>query len=151
MDKADTGLFKALEQWEASLETPFPEGEAATWLQTVRKVSAEVGAELERTIQRVHTEIFRDSKKEDPALVPRIKELEHADFEHFQLYRELHSRTEKLQSQATQAEPDELPLREPIDVYIEDDLAFIIDVRKQERGIASWFVEALDRDRGEAD
>ncbi|MDZ4848813.1 MAG: hypothetical protein SGI77_05935 [Pirellulaceae bacterium] len=49
------------------------------------------------------------------------------------------------------AEPNESKLTEQVAKIVEQALAFVIKARTQETAIATWFMEAFNRDRGVGD
>lgn len=145
------GLREGLERLETALETPLVPGELERWVGDVQSALDETAALLERQVGTVHQEEFNEIADEDPELFARVKLLQEEDRKSSEQLEKLRHRAEQLAIIAASIEPDEAELEEDVNAFIEQGLAFVIHVRKQEIAIATWLQEAMERDRGTAD
>lgn len=144
-------FLTALAQFEKCLETPVVPGELPTWLQSTRKTGDEVGQLLKYEINEKHDPMLREMFREDPELARRVEELKAKDKDLLSQWDGLHHDLDRLYEMAEQAEPHEEKLDEHIERFTTEALKFVIDARKQDNALTTWYMEAFTRDRGIAD
>jgi hypothetical protein len=153
-EKATTSedeLKSALAAFETSLATPVISGELTEWLEAVKQAWAEVLAKSHYQAKHEHPRQFEQISKEDPELLPKVEQLQAEDTaieQHRETLSQIVSRTT---AHAPKLEPDEEKAQHHTKKLIDEGMAFIARVRKQEVAIQTWFVEAFNRDRGAVD
>jgi hypothetical protein len=144
-------LFSSLERFEASLETPVVPGEMLDWLETAQQLCREVDSLVRREIDEKHPQTLQEISRQDVSLTPRIDELKANDVELLGKWNEMVQKASALYNKADQAEPNEAKIDSPIKRFGDDALKLVIETRKQESALETWYMEAFDRDRGVAD
>jgi predicted nuclease with TOPRIM domain len=147
----NAGLSESLERLEECLETPVVPGELENWLETARNACREVESNLQEEIAHKHPDLFKQTIRQDPALVPRINELNAKDAELQQQIQALSNHLARLSGRAERVEPHESALDESVENIVREGLALVVAVRTQETALATWYMESLNRDRGVAD
>jgi septal ring factor EnvC (AmiA/AmiB activator) len=144
-------FLAALARLEKCLETPIVPGELPSWLQAAREASRQFDPLFHQTVEQSHRELLGHTAREDPELSARVQRLAERDQELLDQWQQLHSELRRLCGQAEQAEPDEAAMQQPIGQFTDSTLALIIEVRKQDNAVSTWYVEAAQRDRGNVD
>lgn len=152
MDEAEKSpdLHQALEQFENVLETPIVSGELPEWCQTAKTCSIAVRASLLRKLDD-HVSIYAQIEAEDPALESHVQTMREEDdtlrseSEHFV------DEFTRAAATAEAAEPNENLTQQLAGEIGDRAIQYIIAIRKQERAVATWYVESLERDRGNKD
>lgn len=144
-------LREALAQLEGALEVPLVPGELASWVPPVQQGLTAVGTYLRRQIERVHKEEMKTIQQEDLGLARRVEQMAEEDQQIIQQFEQLSRLAQKLGAAAVAIEPDEAAIEPEQSRLVDEGLEFVIRVRKQEAAIATWLVEAFDRDRGDVD
>jgi hypothetical protein len=89
--------------------------------------------------------------EEDLELLPQIERLK-AEDEAIERERErIGNMVERDAQHVPKLEPDEAKAQKHVQNLIDEGLAFVMRVRKQEVALETWLVEAFNRDRGTAD
>ena len=144
-------LRSALEALETSLETPRVPGELEPWLAGVRMTIEKVAPLLTRELDRDHKTLLAQIAAEDPELHARVARLKCGEEETRAQLARLQEWITRLAEKTPYVEPDEGRLEQEIVKFVEQGLAFVIHVRKQEIAIDTWLHEALYRDGGVGD
>lgn len=144
-------LADALDEFEACLETPIVPGELESWTSAARAACGSVGVVLRDQINDAHPEQYAAITQEDPELDHRIEQLRDEDQQLLAQFEALNRRMQELPAKASFVEPREGKLEDQTSDVVEDGLALIIRVRRQEQAISTWYMEAFNRDRGIAD
>ena len=151
-DQSHSGFIDSLKNFETALETPIVSGELMNWAETANHACEELGEILCNDLQDKHAELFARMLREDDEMGSRVetlraidKELRHENLVGVQ--RNLNLILER----ASAIESDESKLTVQLDKTVEQALAFVIKARTQETAIATWFMEAFNRDRGVGD
>ena len=142
----------ALEAFETALATPLVEGEMAEWSRLVQHTWSRVAALVRFQLDVVHRKQFKEIAETDPEMFKRVEELESEDVE---IRAQLDNLAVAIShvSWAPQA-AERTPAATVSDVQqriIDAGIAFVVQVRKQEVAINTWFQEAFNRDRGVGD
>lgn len=148
---AQNGLLTALAEFEKCLGTPVISGELPSWMQAARQACEKVGAQLQGAAARTHEKLLSEMALEDPDLLPRIDELRATEVELTARQSDLQRHFDQLRDRAEAVEPHEQKLDDQIEQLIEQGLRLVIDVRRHETALTTWYLEAFDRDRGMAD
>jgi hypothetical protein len=148
---AADALKESLAVFETSLATPVISGELADWLGGMQKAWREASSQIHYHIKHLHPRQFEGIGNADPELFPRVEQLQAEDAA-IEAEREMFSNVVKrVAEHAPKLEPDEGKAEERTKKLVDEGMAFIARVRKQEVAIQTWFVEAFNRDRGAVD
>ncbi|UUO04767.1 hypothetical protein M4951_15375 [Blastopirellula sp. J2-11] len=148
--EATPDLHQALEQFENVLETPVVPGELPEWCQSAMTCCVSVHQLLLRKLDD-HVSIYLQIEQEDPSLESHVQTMREEDdtlkseSEHFV------DEFTRAAATAEVAEPNENLVQQLAGEIADRAIQFIIAVRKQERAVATWYVESLERDRGNKD
>lgn len=142
---------EVLDGLEQQLETPVVPGELESWTGEAQLAMARLAHALRHRVEDVHDEQLAEIAAEDAELVIRVEALRGEDEALLEEVDRLRSRAAKLNEAAPRAEPNERRLGRGVDAFVEEALAFVIRVRKQEVALRTWYQEAFQRDRGVAD
>lgn len=144
-------FLAALARFERSLETPIVPGEMAAWLRKAREALREAGERFRDEEDAAHEQLRQDILREDIALAPRVEELKEKHEDVRDRWIKIRMELEQLCEEAERAEPHEAKLDDEIERFKEKALSFVIAARSHETAITTWYMEALNRDRGIAD
>jgi hypothetical protein len=147
----NSSVIKALERFEACLETPMIPGEMENWAKNLREAYQELAPVLDEHLQTVHRPMIQQIAVDDPELLRHTEEMKSADKETREMFDRLQQWIEQLPEVASKVEPDEKRLDEHIASIIRDGLAFVMHVRKQETVLSTWHQESMCRVRGNVD
>jgi septal ring factor EnvC (AmiA/AmiB activator) len=146
-----SALPEALDQLESYLELPVVPGEAENWLGAVRQACDDVSEHLVKEIHGPHADLLAKTQRQDPALAPRVEEMHQTDQQLLEECQALQRTIERLTDMAAKTESDEARLEPWFKELTDSALTFILDVRKQEAAVTTWYMEAFNRDRGVGD
>jgi len=153
--KNDDQLDSLLQTLELRLETPIVPGEMRSWLENLRNLWDRLPATLSQTSGEENLPKLKQIAATDPELDARVQRMHDEDAqiaaEALRLQQAIESVHQQVGSVEEAAQLDEGQLSEQVSTIIDRSLALIIRIRKQQRAIDTWFVEALQRDRGVAD
>lgn len=148
----DAKLRAALEALEMALATPLVEGELSEWSRHLQNVWNEAAALVRLQIDVIHTKQFEEIGKADPEMFKRIEEMEREDEAIRGQLATLTKSVEFLNRRLPVAEGDPTaPVNDEQNRVVNDGLAFVTRVRKQEVVVTTWLLEAFRRERGIAD
>jgi len=148
---ADNDLRTALSALETSLATPLISGELADWLAVVADSWATAKQQVQHHSEVEHPSQFQQIGSEDPELLPRVEQLQAEDAAIQQDCQALDHSVSRIASHAPKLETDEEKAQHHIKKLVDEGMAFVTRVRKQEVALQTWFVEAFNRDRGAVD
>jgi hypothetical protein len=144
-------FLSALARFETCLETPVVPGELPTWLASAKKSCDEIGVLLRDEINSAHKKLLGEMARRDMALATRAEALKAKDSELFGQQNDIRVELESLLARADHFEPHESKLDEEVSRLVDAALGFVIEARKQNTALTTWYMEAFDRDRGVAD
>ena len=144
-------LKTALDVFETCLETPVMAGELLAWVDELQNAWADVSGQMHGHVAEIHPRQYQQISKEDPELLPKIEKLTAEDEAIDEDRAEFDRRLRRCGEIAPQFEPDEEESAEHIQALVDEGIALVTRVRKQEVAVQTWFVEAFTRDRGVAD
>jgi hypothetical protein len=147
----DADWKTALTAFETSLSTPIISGELAAWVGEAQKAWEEASAQIHFNVKHVHPRQFEEMAEEDPELLPKIEMLKAEDAAIEQERQRIGVMVARDAQHVPKLEPDEAKAQKHVQMLIDEGLAFIARVRKQEVAIQTWLVEAFNRDRGAGD
>jgi hypothetical protein len=155
-DKANTNysedeLNTVLAKFETSLLSPTISGELASWLEEVQKSWEEASTQIHYYIKHLHPRQYDEIAKQDPELFPRIEQLQAEDEAIEQQRAQLSQSIGRVGQHVPKMEPDEEKAQKYTKAMIDNGTAFLIQVRKQEAAVQTWYVEAFNRDGGAVD
>jgi hypothetical protein len=148
---SEDALKNALEAFETNLATPVISGELSGWVRGVQKSWSETSSQVHYTVKHLHPREFEEMGGADPELLPRIEQLEAEDAALEEDREKLSTAISRFVEHAPKLEPDEGKAGQHTKKLVDEGLAFIARVRKQQVAIKTWFVEAFNRDRGAVD
>jgi DNA repair exonuclease SbcCD ATPase subunit len=151
MSEANPQLTEALESLEKRLETPIIPGELMEWTDAVTEAVVEVEKHLVGQIEEAHPKQLAEMREQDEGLAPRVEQLEQADAALRQKLADVGRLARKLRDVAEKIEAEEHRFAEATAALVEKGLDLVIAARKQEAAIATWYMEAFERDRGVVD
>ena len=144
-------LKNALAAFETSLLAPSVSGELSTWLQEVQKTWEEAPAQIHYHVKHLHPRQYEEIAKQDAELLPRIDQLRKDDEAIEEQREKLSQSIGRVGQHAPKLEPDEEKAQKHVKSMVDDGMAFLIGVRKQEVAVQTWYVEAFNRDGGAVD
>jgi len=147
----DDELKVALAAFETRLATPLISGELADWVDALRTAWIAVSNQLSDHLEHLHPQQYQQMGEADPEILPRIQSLEAEDCAMEGQRQQLDATIARTAQHLPKMEPDEDKANQHIKNLVDDGLAFIARVRKQEVAIQTWFVEAFNRDHGAGD
>jgi hypothetical protein len=145
---AENELKDSLAVLETSLATPLVSGELADWLDTVNGAWAKVSAHIQDWFEHGHASQFEQIAAADPELLPRVEQLQAEDAAIEQARQAFDQTMTRTALHVPKLEPDEEKAQQHVKKLIDEGMALVTRVRKQEVAVQTWFVEAFNRDRG---
>jgi hypothetical protein len=150
-DHSHDDLKSALTTFETSLLSPTVSGQLANWLDEVQKSWEEASAQIHFHVKHLHPRQYDEISKQDPELLPRIEQLQAEDEAIEQQREQLAQSIGRVGQHVPKMEPDEEKAQKYTKAMIDNGTAFLIQVRKQEAAVQTWYVEAFNRDGGAVD
>jgi hypothetical protein len=147
----EDALKSALIGFETSVATPVVSGELMPWLDSVRATWATLSHHLVDDRDHNHPAQFEQIGSADPELLPRVEQLQEEDAAIEEDRQMLDQAISRSTAHIPKMEPDEEKAEQHIKKLIDQGMAFVARVRKQEVAIQTWFIEAFNRDRGAVD
>jgi len=144
-------LKTSLTTFETSLLTPTVSGELSSWLEQVQKTWEEASAQIHYHLKHLHPRQYEEIAKQDPELLPRLDQLRAEDDSIEQQRSQLSQSIGRVGQHAPKLEPDEEKAQKYVTSVVDGGTAFLIQVRKQEVAVQTWYVEAFNRDGGAVD
>lgn len=144
-------MAEALKKLERDLETPLVAGEAGPWTAHVQRAIADFAQLMRKHLADAHREQFEEMIANDPPKARQVAQLQETDQKLEEQFAKLKAHIDSVVRRADQAGGDEAPIRKEIEHLSAAGLAFVVEFRKQEVQIQTWFLESLNRDRGDAD
>lgn len=144
-------LSNALDRFEASVETPFVPGEMEHWMTAVESEWNRLLPILTWLITTRHPRQYEEIQKEDDELIHRVQQLRKENTAIEASAIKLEQQIALIKSAVSAIEPDEARIKSTMEDFVEDSIKLIIRIRKQERAIRTWLLEAFTRDRGVVD
>src|SRR5215475_2493949 len=141
---SDDDLRTALATFETSLLTPTVSGELSSWLEQVQKTWEEASAQIHYHLKHLHPRQYEEISKQDPELLPRVDQLRAEDESIEQQRSHLSQSIGRVGQHAPKLEPDEEKAQKYVKSVVDAGTAFLIQVRKQEIAVQTWYVEAFN-------
>jgi len=148
---SDDDLRSTLATFETSLLTPTVSGELSGWLEQVQKTWDEASAQIHYHLKHLHPRQYEEISKQDAELLPRIDQLRDEDESIEQHRSQLSQSIGRVGQHVPKLEPDEEKAQKYVKSVVDAGTAFLIQVRKQEIAVQTWYVEAFNRDGGAVD
>jgi hypothetical protein len=144
-------LTSSLAQLETALLTPIVSGELEPWVAAMQRALSQAMVALRHQLDVVHPAQLAEIGRRDPEMLPRVEQLREQDQQVRDAVAQLQERSSTLDSRAERVGSDEARVRDHLPAFIELGLATILQVRKQETTVRTWFVESFQRDKGVVD
>lgn len=151
MADSNPQLTTTLESLEKRLETPIVPGELSSWVDQAVSALDEVSQLLKRHITENHPKQLNEILVQDKGLAARVEQLQEADVALVEQLVEVRRIADVLRANSERLEPDEAPAEDLNQALVDQGLQLIIEIRKQESAISTWYLEAFHRDRGVVD
>jgi hypothetical protein len=147
----ETALRDALTAFESSVTTPIVSGELSDWVEKVKKSWSTVSAQITEQLHHIHPQQFQEISEADAALFRQV-ELLKAEDEAIEQYRgKLDQTMARMAEHLPKMEPDEAKAQPHVQSLMDQSVALVARVRKQEVVVQTWFSEAFNRERGGGD
>jgi hypothetical protein len=150
-DESERQLRNAIEEFETSLMTPIVSGELAAWSDQVRNSWTKLCPKIENQLSTLHPKQYQQIAKEDPELLSQVERMKAEDQAIEEQLQKLNHLIRRLTDVAPKAEPDERKATQPNSQLVDDGIALLNRMKKQEIAVRTWYMEAFNRDRGVAD
>lgn len=147
----ETAFLTGLASFERCLMTPVIPGELPGWLLAARDACRQTRQLFRAEVDGPHSQLLREIVDQDSELVPRAEELRAEDTRLLTELDNLHVTAEHLCELAERAEPNEARLDEHVEDFTASATDFVMQCRRHEIALTTWFMEAFNRDRGIAD
>lgn len=144
-------LAEALTLLETALLTPIVSGELEPWVATMQRALSRTAQAVRHQVDVVHPTQLAEIGRRDPEMLPRVEQLREQDRQVQQAVVQLQDRSSTLDARAERVGSDEARVRDHLPAFIELGLATVLQVRKQETTVRTWFVESFQRDKGVVD
>jgi transcriptional regulator of aromatic amino acid metabolism len=144
-------LEEALDAVEAALEKPVVPGELQSWLENASAAFSNLEAPLRDRIAETHSKQFTEISEQDTEMLQRVERLREEDVKLLEQYNRLARQVAGIDFKLEEDHQTETRLDPIVDRMADHGLKLVIDIRKQESAITTWYVEAFQRDRGIAD
>jgi septal ring factor EnvC (AmiA/AmiB activator) len=141
---------KSLEAFESQLATPLVPGEVLQWSDLTAKATEQLRRVLE-TRRAEYEAQLKEIAAQDAEMLRRVEQLQTLRDDVFKRFEQLDRLIAAIKKPVDIDEDREAKMRPAIEKLSADGLALAIDVRKLDREIATWYVEAFQRDRGVVD
>jgi hypothetical protein len=139
-----------LKAFEEALITPFVPGEIDGWLTTTARSFADLDTAL-RQLAEDHRRQLKEMQRQDDEIAARVAKLREEEQALLERLDRLAWHIKGLKKREGNGEGETQKLDLSAERLVEEALKFVIDVRKQEAAVTTWFMEAFQRDRGVAD
>ncbi len=146
-----TLLDDRLAELEVTLSTPRLSGELSEWSQRVCQAAQGLASVLEVELAQLRQEQFQVLLAEDTSLACRVDEIKAADEANRRVSREIAEQLCGIASETAARSDAETEFQSQVAELAEAGLRLVVDVRKQETAMNTWYQEAFQRDRGVAD
>jgi hypothetical protein len=147
----DQELKAAIERFEMCLLSPIVAGELIDWVAEIQKTWCDATQQIRQHTSDLHPRQYKQISKEDPELLPRTEKLQAEDAVIEENVEEFDRALRRFAEHAPKFEPDEEKIAHHAQKLIDQGVALVTQVRKQEAAVQTWFMEAFTRDRGVAD
>lgn len=148
---AESEQKAVVDAFETSLLTPIVSGDLTDWLEALCNAWRAVGARLDDEYFRERTRLYDSIATQDPELLPRVEQLRSEDVAIAQECALFRRTMERLGGNASKLEPVEDPAQQFTQKVIDQGLALVTRVRRQNIAVQTWYNEAFNRDRGTVD
>ena len=148
----DDPLRDALQAFEKTLATPVVEGEMAEWGRAMQQAWEEAAKCIRASVDVAHRKQMKEIAEADPEMYKRVEQIDAEDREIRRLLDNQASDIPRVIRNLPIAERDPAALvNEELESLVNDGLAFVSRVRKQEVVVQTWLLEAFNRERGDGD
>jgi len=143
-------LTAALTGFETALVTPLVSGELLDWSGAVGKAWEELQAAWREHPQR-HESQYTEMSEVDQEIFRHVERLRNEDNAITAEIVAVDAEISRLDRKTPAAERDHLRAEESRQKVVDQGIALVVRIRKQEIALKTWFVEAFNRDRGSVD
>jgi len=144
-------LQTSLQLFETCLETPLVPGELSSWSEQLATACCTAKEQWIQASQVEHPEQFKQIRKQDNEMGTRVQNMQEEDIQIACQFDAVCQDVANFHDRAPMMEGDEARFRPAMQDLVEAGLKLVIRIRTQEQAIKTWFLEAFDRDRGNAD
>lgn len=140
-----------LEQLETCAVRPVVPGELPKWLAELHRNAAAVAKSYGTNVKSEHQRMLAEISNQDLGLAARCDELSDSHRQLGVSWQQLVERSQQLKTEGKRTELYEVKLERQVESLRDVTLKLVIETRKHEASIATWFAESFNRDRGVAD
>jgi hypothetical protein len=151
MISSPDSLLSSLTVLEGALMTPVVSGELDAWVAAVQRAANEAAQVLCHHLDTVHRDQFHVIAREGDHLLKRVQDLREEDACIRDNIERFLNRIGNLDTRAERVGSDEARVRLHLQELIDQGLALILQIRKQETCLQTWLSEAMNRDTGFGD
>lgn len=144
-------LQNSLQEFERSLGTPVVSGELMNWLQNLQRTSSEAARQILRQLEHEHPPIVDRIQARRPELTPQMDQLERREQQLREALEQFSGRLQSLTRQARLSEGDDEAITDFLDELVTDGLEIVVEARRQETVLATWYLESFERVNGGGD
>jgi hypothetical protein len=147
----ETELRSTLTTFETSVTTPVVSGELSDWIEKARKTWVDCSRRVREHSRELHPRQYEQIAEADAALYRQVELLRAEDEEIERARDKLDHTISRMNEWLPKVEPDEAKAQPHVQNLMEQGIAFVSRVRKQEVAVQTWFAEAFNRERGGGD
>lgn len=144
-------LKASLARFETCLDTPMMAGELVEWVGELQGTWTDFATQVRQHLAELHPRLYQQISNQDPELLPRTEKLQAEDAGIEEDCDAFDRLLHRFAEHAPSFEPDEEKIANHAKSLVDEGIALVSRVRKQEVGVQTWFVEAFTRDCGVAD
>jgi hypothetical protein len=144
-------LRDALTAFETSVTTPLVSGELSDWIEKVKKTWATLSTQITEQLNNFHPQQYQEISEADAALFRQVELLKAEDEAIAQDREKLNQTMSRMAEHLPKMEPDEAKAQPHVQNLMDQSIALVARVRKQEVAVQTWFAEAFNRERGGGD
>jgi hypothetical protein len=147
----DDALREAHTAFETSVTTPVVPGALSDWTDKVRKSWRDASIQVHELCRKLHPDQFKDIAEADAALLQQVELLRSEDEAIEQERGKLDETIARAADHLPKLQPNEAKAQPHVQRLMDQGIAFVARVRKQEVAVQTWFAEAFNRERGGGD
>lgn len=144
-------LRGSLERLEQILELPYISGELKSWTDESLRALEQVESALQTAIESDHPSAFKTMVKNHRNLQQQVEKLAQEDAQLLPAVQSLRGHAQHFASSIDEMSQSGQQFQARREQLVNDGLALILRVRKQQSAIDTWLGEALQRDNGVGD
>jgi DNA repair exonuclease SbcCD ATPase subunit len=142
---------EAIQSFESQFATPVVPGELMAWTALAKESVTELKSAFELRRRTYCRPQLEEIERQDPELLSRVQHMREACDELAARFEQLQRILDAITTPTDKVQDRESKMHTAIEKAVDDGLELAIEVRKHDKEVATWFVEAFQRDRGDVD